>query len=279
LKVQGPTTRRRIRLALKTAFVLMLWLPATLYVIAWSSTRLARDFGITDASPYATAVRQIERGESMYDPLPSPGPHRMGPHYLYPPVLAPLLSWGPDGNARAVQQLAYLLSMGGLVLFVLGITRLAAGPVSIVAPMLLFLLMKWKPRHLDAGLGEPLVVRFRPRRGGPRTRLAFRRASARARRRLQGDSRVGRAHPGDPRRVLLPLLATTAVLAAAAAITIGPGTFALATVTWLRDVAPTLSQGQFTSGTFTVGGVERPLVTFLVLGQPVSGVRAAPSAR
>jgi hypothetical protein len=171
--VQGPTTRRRIRLALKTAFVLMLWLPATLYVIAWSSTRLARDFGITDASPYATAVRQIERGESMYDPLPSPGPHRMGPHYLYPPVLAPLLSWGPDGNARAVQQLAYLLSMGGLVLFVLGITRLAAGPVSIVAPMLLFLLMKWKPRHLDAGLGEPLVVRFRPRRGGPRTRLAF----------------------------------------------------------------------------------------------------------
>jgi hypothetical protein len=70
----------------------------------------------------------------------------------------------------------------------------------------------------------------------------------------------------EPRRALLPLLATTAVIAAAAAITIGPGTFALATVTWLRDVAPTLSQGQFTSGTFTVGGVERPLVTFLVQG-------------
>jgi hypothetical protein len=34
----------------------------------------------------------------------------MGPHYLYPSILAPLLAWGPDDDPRLVQRTAYALA-------------------------------------------------------------------------------------------------------------------------------------------------------------------------
>jgi hypothetical protein len=257
-----------MRAVLKIAVVMVLWLPAALYVGAWTSTRLGRHFTITDAWPYATAVYQIERGESMYDPLPPSGPHRTGPYYLYPPILAPLLSWGPDGDLRAVQRIAYVLAILGLVLLVMGIARLAGGPVLIVSPILLFLLMKLKPViwTLDSANVSLFVS------GLVAAGLAFATPFAVPLLTLAAALKVTPAWAAltlairEPRRALLPLLVTTAALTGAAVFTIGTGPFLDATFTWLRNVAPTLSQGQFASGTFTVGGVERPLVTFLVQG-------------
>lgn len=271
MTVRAPAatrTRFRLRVALVAAGIMLLWLPAVLYLGAWTVTRLDRPFGVTDAWPYAVAVERIEDDTSMYEPLPPRGPHRMGPHYLYPPILAPLLSWGPDDDSRFVQQTAYVLSLIGIVLFVIGVSRFARVPVLIVSPIALLLAMKLPPViwTLDSANISVFVsgcvaagLALAVPRGVPLLTLA-------AALKVTPMWAVFTLAFREPRRAMTPLIVTTAVLAAAAMITIGPVAFLEATRTWLHDVAPTLSQGQFTSGYFTVGDVERPLVTFLVQG-------------
>jgi hypothetical protein len=227
-----------------------------------------------DTAAYAQAVDLVENGQSMYDPLPHPGPHRWacGPGcatdtlYLYPPVVAPLFSLVSDGaDPRTLNGPVFLAAMVGLVMFAICVGVLAglrgAWLVTFASGLILWGIwldpLAW---YVNSGNIQPLLWGIVA--GAAVLPIPLGVA-------LLTFGGAIKVVPGwgaivlvvrAPREALIPLVVVATAVLAATVTVIGPTRFAAEVGIWVGDVAPTLAQGQFIVGSLLDGSLVRTIM-------------------
>lgn len=183
----------------------------------------------------------------MYNPLPSPGPHRFGPHYLYPPLFAVALSWLPEPSALTVQRVLYVLGIAGVFAMGLGLAILARWPRvrGTLAVVAFTVLLPPLVHALDAANVAPAVW------GLAALGVALSSPLGASLLVLGAAAKIVPAWPlivllvRRPRGTMPATVATIAACALAVGLTLGPGRTLAELTTWLAYVVPALGQGQF----------------------------------
>ena len=234
------------------------WVMSTAVLVAWLvlwiPARLG-NLGNEDVLVYAQAAENARNGLSVYDPLPPPGPHDMGLYYIYPPTLAAGLSlFDLDvltlHDVLIVANTLSFLAMCAVVVRLAGLNMIWVGGlagISLVFPPLLLSIDGGNIEAIinlataaaflcPAWLAAPLLVLAAAIKINPiwAAGVVFVRAGPSAR------------------------LSTLVVASALVAVTIaglGLQNTVGSALTWLIDVAPTLSQGQYARSDVLVFGV------------------------
>ena len=199
----------------------------------------------TDAQAYHLAAESVREGGRLYEPLPPPGPHIVGiyPYYLYPPPFASLLSLVPLDEVANYRLMLVLATIGiGALSF--GVGRLWQLDPRIIAGLLLAfpgsvgLVMTGNIQSLVDGMAVAALVLP----AGTATLLLV---SATA---LKVTPMWALVVVVVRSRTWVTLLCASAAWAAVMIAALGIGPAIEACLVWIRDVAPTLAQGQFLAG-------------------------------
>jgi hypothetical protein len=237
----------RVRNLAKAAFLAAIVVAPAAFLALYLPARLTTDELRADPVVYATAAQHVQEGASMYDPLPPPGPHRFGQHYLYPPLFAVVLSWLPQPTPLAVQRVLYVLGIAGIFAMGLGLAILARWPRvrGALAVVAFTVLLPPLVHALDAANLAPAVW------GLAALGVALPSAIGASLLVLGAATKIVPAWPllvllvRIPGRTVPAALVTVAVCAIAVILTLGPARMVAETATWIEHVVPTLGQGQF----------------------------------
>jgi hypothetical protein len=238
---------------------------SAVYLLVWVPWKMQSTQQREDPAAYAQAVAQLDAGGSMYDPLPPPGPHRQGRHYLYPPVFAAMLTWLPDRSGLGIQHTFVALEGVGLLLFAFGLARIArwrywpAVPLIMATTIATFGTLSPGEGGLGPLLAGIVVAGLAFSWGLPLLVLA-------AALKVTPAWAVLVLVARSPRRALPVAVLASALILAAVVATIGPGTLLAESLVWATRVAPTLAQGQYDAGVWAWSDRNLPAAAFLLQG-------------
>ncbi len=220
---------------------------------------------------YHQAAERVDRGESIYDPHPPPGPHAPDAwYYLYPPFLASALALGPELPLVWFARVWLFIVLAAYWTYAACLCKLASGRLTFHGTLIAGALLGFVPgvmHALNMGQADTLMwamlgvgLAFPVVRGGAFTAAALTKVT--------GVWALGVAMLREGRRTVAGAAIITFVAVAIAVIALGLGGFIESCREWFTYVMPVLAQGQFDPGNpitelrlpFGLGALELPAI-------------------
>lgn len=216
--------------------------------------RLLRTDEARDVIAYYLVKERIHRNEPVYSHLPEMGPHKSTfPIYIYPPVLSSMLAIIPVSKFETFASVWTFLLYVAFWIYAICLTQLAIGQVTVSGTLVAGLALTLFPgTHSALSLGkiDPFLWALF---GMALTVPAFRGAGLMA---------VSLVKPWavwpliwafkEGWRVLAYALMVAVGSVALGILVRGSTEFYMECLTWVRDVLPTLGQGTWSSGNWSI---------------------------
>jgi hypothetical protein len=230
----------------KYAWIYPLLQLLVLVPIQW--TRTDRD---RDVVAYHEAAQRVERGESMYEPHPPPGPHVVDAwYYLYPPFLAATVSLVAPVSFVLFARLWFLVLLAAFWLYSACLCKLVLGRVTLHGTLVAGAALGLTPGLMHAiNMGQADVLVWAMIGAGlafPALRGAGFAAAALTK--VHGVWPLATSLWREGSRVLLSAGVAVALAVVLAVAALGPAGSVRASAEWFRYVVPALGQGQFDPG-------------------------------
>ncbi len=225
--------------------------------LQWQRTDARRDLTV-----YYRVAGQVDAGGTLYDPRPPAGPHQPAPiYYLYPPFFAAAVALLPAMGFLTFARVWLLLTLVAYWAFAACLSRIATNRVSLrgtlVAGALLFLIPG--TRHaLELGQADVMTwTLIGAALAWPALTGAGFMAVALIKVFTVWPLLAACLRPGRV-RVVVSAAAVAVAATILAVVMLGADRFVAESLVWLREVLPTLRQGQFMrpDDTITVAGIE-----------------------
>jgi hypothetical protein len=228
------------------------------FAVQWQRTDADRDTAV-----FFRAATNPQAGHSIYHPLPEPGVFRSDPTYIYPPPLAAALRpLGPLGYLGFARAWLVLLSSAYWV-FAAVVARIAVGryefgPTLIAGSLLFFVpgtIPAWNMGNADLIVWSLVALAFAH---AGRARGAALAASTL----IKLTTLWVWLFAIRDRRTVIGSAAAIVVAGVVCLISLGPAASVRESLTYLGAVFPSLSQGEFWTGTvqrWSLAGIELPI--------------------
>ena len=243
--------RRRVWRALVWAFGRFAYIFLALQLLLFLPLQWRRTDRDRDVVAYHLVGERIERGESMYEPHPPPGPHRPDFwYYLYPPFLAAAIALLPPLPFETFARVWLVVLLAAFWAYAACLCRLATGRVRPHGTLVAGAVLGITPGATQAlNMGQADVLRW-PMIGAALAFPALTGAgfAAAAMTKVFGVWPLLVSWLREGRRVLLSAVIAVAAGVLLASAALGPAGFLDACIEWFRWILPSVNQGQFLHG-------------------------------